>query len=76
MYYTRCMHPPGGATPLSAVIGVPNIHALGYQYIITSIAINTVIILLSTLFLTPCFIGGAILHLYYQKNSERTTIKL
>tara|TARA_B110000240_G_scaffold37616_3_gene41531 strand:+ start:3124 stop:3408 length:285 start_codon:yes stop_codon:yes gene_type:complete len=49
------MHPPGGATPLSAVIGAPNIHALGYQYIITSIAINTVIILLSALFFNTLF---------------------
>ena len=49
------MHPPGGATPLSAVIGAPNIHALGYQYIITSIAINTVIILLLALFFNTLF---------------------
>ena len=31
MYYTRCIHPTGGATALAAVIGGPNIHALGYQ---------------------------------------------
>ena len=41
MYYTRCIHPPGGATALAAVIGGQNIHALGYQYILTPIAINT-----------------------------------
>ena len=39
-------NPPGGATALVAVIGGPNIHALGYAYVLTPIAINTVIILL------------------------------
>lgn len=40
MYYARCIHPPGGATALAAVIGGPNIHALGYEYILTPIAIT------------------------------------
>ena len=46
MYYARCIHPPGGATALAAVLGGPNIHALGYEYILTPIAINTATILL------------------------------
>jgi CBS-domain-containing membrane protein len=55
MYYTRCIHPPGGATALAAVIGGPNIHALGYQYILTPIAINTATILLVALLFNALF---------------------
>ena len=29
MHYLRCIHPPGGATALSAVIGGPMVHAMG-----------------------------------------------
>ncbi len=45
MYYTRCIHPPGGATALAAVIGSSQIHELGYMYAITPVFINTVTIL-------------------------------
>jgi len=33
MYLCRCMHPPGGATALIAVIGGSDIASLGYAYI-------------------------------------------
>lgn len=46
MYYARCIHPPGGATALAAVIGGSQIHALGFQYMLTPVLINTVTILL------------------------------
>ena len=55
MYYARCLHPPGGATALSAVIGGPHIHALGYEYILTPIAINTVTILLVAVLFNALF---------------------
>ncbi len=45
-YYTRCIHPPGGATALAAVIGSSQIHDLGYLYVITPVLINTVVILI------------------------------
>lgn len=45
MYYTRCIHPPGGATALSAVVGGPATHALGYQYVITPVLFDVLIIL-------------------------------
>lgn len=32
MHLTRTLHPPGGATALIAVIGGPQIHALGFLY--------------------------------------------
>ncbi len=46
MYYARCIHPPGGATALAAVIGGESIHSLGYGYVLTPILLNTLVILL------------------------------
>jgi hypothetical protein len=46
MYYARCIHPPGGATALIAVIGGPAIHNLGYGYVLAPIALNAGILLL------------------------------
>lgn len=45
MYITRCLHPPGGATALTAVVGGPSIQALGYQYMVTPILLNVVVML-------------------------------
>ena len=45
MYYLRCIHPPGGATALAAVVGGEEIHNLGYQFVITPVLINVCIIL-------------------------------
>ena len=45
MYYLRCIHPPGGATALAAVIGGETTHALGYQFVFTPIMINVVVML-------------------------------
>ena len=46
MHVTRCIHPPGGATALAAVIGSPALHALGFGYALAPIALNVLIILL------------------------------
>lgn len=40
MYYLRCIHPPGGATALSAVVGGSSVHELGYQFVLTPVLIN------------------------------------
>ena len=46
MYYLRCIHPPGGATALTAVVGGNPISDLGYGYLLTPILINVATILL------------------------------
>ena len=46
MHYLRCIHPPGGATALAAVIGGDTTHALGYQFVITPVLINVLIMLM------------------------------
>ncbi|WP_455223206.1 HPP family protein [Kaarinaea lacus] len=44
MYYLRCIHPPGGATALSAVIAGPGVHELGYYFMLTPVLINVLVI--------------------------------
>lgn len=45
MHITRCIHPPGGATALIAVIGGSEIHSLGYSYAIIPIGLNVLAML-------------------------------
>ena len=45
MHYLRCIHPPGGATALAAVIGGDVTHALGYQFVLTPVLVNVLVIL-------------------------------
>jgi CBS-domain-containing membrane protein len=47
MYYLGCIHPPGGATALSAVVGGESVHALGYHFVITPVLMNVVVILVA-----------------------------
>ncbi len=46
MHLLNCIHPPGGATALAAVVGGAGIHALGFNYVLTPILLNVVIIFL------------------------------
>ncbi|AMJ57984.1 MULTISPECIES: HPP family protein [Stenotrophomonas] len=55
MHYLRCIHPPGGATALAAVIGGSDVHALGYHYLLTPVAINVAAILLAGIAFNACF---------------------
>ncbi len=45
MHYLRCIHPPGGATALTFVIGSAQLHAYGYHYIVEPVLINVAVIL-------------------------------
>jgi len=45
MHLLSCIHPPGGATALAAVIGGPAVHALGYDYVIMPTLLNVIVIL-------------------------------
>lgn len=55
MYYLKCIHPPGGATALAAVVSGPAVNALGFQYIITPVLINVLIIFSVALLFNFCF---------------------
>lgn len=47
MHILRCIHPPGGATALVAVVGSTQIHELGFEYLLTPVLLNSVIILVT-----------------------------
>lgn len=42
MYYLKCIHPPGGATALSAALSGESIHTLGYEFVITPVFLNVI----------------------------------
>ena len=46
MYGLRCLHPPGGATALFAVLGGEPILRLGYHYLFTPVLLNVVVMLI------------------------------
>ena len=55
MYFARCIHPPGGATALAAVIGSEELHHLGFAYGIAPILLNTVTILIVAILFNALF---------------------
>lgn len=46
MHYLRCIHPPGGATALTAVVGGAGVHELGYGFLVMPVLINVFVILI------------------------------
>lgn len=45
MHYARCIHPPGGASALAAVVGGAEVHQLGYAFVVTPVMLNVAVIL-------------------------------
>lgn len=46
MSLCRCLHPPGGAAALTAVIGGPAVHAAGFGFALLPVALNSVVLVL------------------------------
>jgi len=67
MHYTRCLHPPGGATALVAVIGGPDVHALGYAYVLEPVMLNAL-----TLFGVALLFNNIVTHRRYPAAWGRT----
>lgn len=44
MHHFKCIHPPGGATALTAVIGGTNVHDLGYAFVWSPVLLNALLI--------------------------------
>ncbi len=44
MHQLNCLHPPGGAAALVAVIGGEQIHTLGYFYVVEPVGLNVMIL--------------------------------
>lgn len=64
MMYLRCLHPPGGATALIPILMAGEVHEVGFQFIFTPIAINTLILLLVSL-----LVNRLVLHRHYASHS-------
>jgi hypothetical protein len=45
MHYARCIHPPGGATALAAVIGGDAVTGLGFGYVLAPVLLNVTALL-------------------------------
>ena len=49
MHFTRTLHPPGGATALIAISGSTNIIESGYDFVISPIAIGSIMLVIIAL---------------------------
>lgn len=71
MSYFRCIHPPGGATALGAVLGGDSIHDLGFSYIFIPTLLNCLIILIAAIILNYPFRWRRYpSHLYFKDHVE------
>ena len=50
MFALRCLHPPSGAVALTAVLGGPAVQAMGYDFVLAPVALNSLLLLLTALF--------------------------
>jgi CBS-domain-containing membrane protein len=55
MHLLRCIHPPGGATALVAVIGGPAITDLGFRFVLAPVALNLVLLLACAILINAPF---------------------
>lgn len=49
MFWLRCLHAPSGAVALTAVLGGPAIHAMGYHFVLMPVALNSILLLIAAL---------------------------
>lgn len=55
MYSLRCLHPPGGATALFAVLGGPSVADLGYAYLLHPVLPSAIALFLAAVALNAPF---------------------
>lgn len=55
MFSLRCLHPPSGAVALTAILGGPAVTSLGYQFVISPVAVNSAFLLLTALIFNNVF---------------------
>lgn len=73
MLLMKCIHPPGGATALAAVLGGESIHQLGYSYILIPTLLNAFIVVIAAIILNYPFSWRRYpSHLFYRNNSAAT----
>ncbi|MBP0596841.1 HPP family protein [Herbaspirillum sp. LeCh32-8] len=50
MFLLRCIHPPSGAVALTAVLGGPVVHEMGFSFVLVPVLLNSVLLLATALF--------------------------
>lgn len=55
MHQLRCIHPPGGATAFTAVMGGPTVHGLGFTFVLFPVLTNAVAMVLLAVLLNSAF---------------------
>jgi CBS domain-containing membrane protein len=56
MHYLRAIHPPGGATALTAVIGGPQVAELGYAFVVTPVLVNALLMTVTAVAINAAFV--------------------
>jgi CBS-domain-containing membrane protein len=56
MHQLKCIHPPGGATALTAVLGGPAVHELGFRYVYCPVFANC-LVMIGTAIIFNSFFG-------------------
>ena len=74
MYGLRCLHPPGGATALFAVLGGEPILALGYDYLFVPVLLNVVVILIVAVLFNFPFAGRRYPQAWWQESLSPSEI--
>ena len=69
MYVSDCLHPPGGATALAFVVAGPEIHTMGYEFVLTPVLSSMVPLILMAFFLNNLVPGR-----YYPSSLEEKGI--
>ena len=46
MSMTRCLHPPGGAAALTAIVGGPSVAAAGFTFALVPVCLNSILLVL------------------------------
>ena len=49
MFLLRCLHPPGGAVALTAVLAGPSVHAAGYEFAFIQVGLNSALMVVAAL---------------------------
>lgn len=70
MHYLRCIHPPGAATALTAVVGGPAIRESGYWFLVAPVGINVLVLLCMAILVSYVF-GHWFPRRRYPANSKR-----
>ena len=55
MHVLKCIHPPGGATAFTAVMGGEAIHALGFEFVVFPVLTNALVMLVLAIAINAAF---------------------